>query len=170
MLLKLLQSTYQQIRKTQQWPQDWKKSVFIPIPRNGSAKECSSYQTISLISHVNKVMHKIFKARFHQYFQMYKLDLEKTGTRDQIANIRWNIQKAREFQKNIYFCFINWAKAFHCVDHKKLWKILKEVGIPDHLTCLLKNLYVGQEATAWILHGKTDWLKIRKGVLQGCIF
>ena len=123
MLLKLLQSTYQQIRKTQQWPQDWKKSVFIPIPRNGSAKECSSYQTISLISHVNKVMHKIFKARFQQYFQMYKLDLEKTGTRDQIANISWIIEKAREFQKNIYFCFIEYAKAFDYVDHNKLLNI-----------------------------------------------
>ena len=97
--VKVLHLICQQIWKAQQWPQDWKKSVFIPIPRNGSAKECSSYQTISLISHVNKVMHKIFKARFQQYFQMYKLDLEKTGTRDQIANIRWNIQKAREFQK-----------------------------------------------------------------------
>ena len=86
--VKVLQSTSQQIRKTQQWPQDWKRSVFIPIPIKGSAKKCSSYQTISLISHVNKVMHKIFKARFQQYFQMYKLNLEKTGTRDQTANIR----------------------------------------------------------------------------------
>ena len=80
-------------------------------------------------------------------FQMFKLVLEKTGTRDQIANIRWIIEKAREFQKNIYFCFIDFAKAFDCVDHNKLWKILKEMGIPDHLTCLLRNLYAGQEAT-----------------------
>ena len=80
-------------------------------------------------------------------FQMFKLVLEKTGTRDQIANIRWIIEKAREFQKNIYFCFIDFAKAFDCVDHNKLWKILKEMGIPDHLTCLLRNLYADQEAT-----------------------
>ena len=91
------------------------------------------------------------------------------GTRDQIANIRWIIEKAREFQKNIYFCFIDYAKAFDCVDHKKLWKILKEMGIPDHLTCVLRNLYAGQEATVRTGHGTTDWFQIGKGVCQGCI-
>ena len=91
------------------------------------------------------------------------------GTRDQIANIRWIMEKAREFQKNIYFCFINYAKAFDCGDHNKLWKILKEMGIPDHLTCLLRNLYAGQEATLGTGHGKTDWFQIGKGVCQGCI-
>ena len=91
------------------------------------------------------------------------------GTRDQIANIRWIIEKAREFQKNIYFCFIDYAKAFDCVDHNKLWKILQEMGIPDQLTCLLRNLYVGQEATFRTKYGTTDWFQIRKGVCQGCI-
>ena len=91
------------------------------------------------------------------------------GTRDQIANIHWIIKETREFQKNIYFCFIDYAKAFHCVDHHKLWKILKEMGIPDHLTCLLRNLYAGQEATVRTGHGRTDWLQIGKGVRQGCI-
>ena len=91
------------------------------------------------------------------------------GTRDQIANIRWIVERAREFQKNIYFCFIDYAKAFDRVDHNKLWKILKEMGIPDHLTCLLRNLYAGQEATVRTEHGTTDWLKIGKGVWQGCI-
>ena len=91
------------------------------------------------------------------------------GTRDQIANICWIIKKAREFQKNIYFCFLNYAKAFDCVDHNKLWKILREMGIPDHLTCLLKNLYASQEATVKTGHGTTDWFQIRKGVCQGCI-
>ncbi|MES9294336.1 reverse transcriptase domain-containing protein [Cutibacterium acnes] len=91
------------------------------------------------------------------------------GTRDQIANICWIIEKAREFQKNIYFCFIDYAKAFGCVDHNKLWKILKEVGIPDYLTCLLGNLYAGQEATVRTRHGTTDWFQIEKGVHQGCI-
>ena len=91
------------------------------------------------------------------------------GTRDQIANIHWIIEKAREFQKNIYFCFIDCAKAFDSVDHNKLWKILKEVGIPDHLSCLLRNLYAGQEATVRTGHRTTDWFKIGKGVLQGCI-
>ena len=91
------------------------------------------------------------------------------GTRDQIANIRWIMEKARELQKNIYFCFIDYAKAFDCVDHNKLWKILKEMGIPDHLTCLLRNLYSGQEATVRTGHETTDWFQIGKGVRQGCI-
>ena len=91
------------------------------------------------------------------------------GTRDQVANIRWIIDKAREFQKNIYFCFIDYAKDFDCVDHNKLWKILKEMGIPDHLTCLLRNLYAGQEATVRTGHGTTDGFQIGKGVCQGCI-
>ena len=91
------------------------------------------------------------------------------GTRDQTANIRWIVEKAREFQRNIYFCFIDCAKAFDCVDHNKLWKILQEMGIPDHLTCLLRNLYSGQEATVRTRHRTTDWFQIRKGVCQGCI-
>ena len=91
------------------------------------------------------------------------------GTRDQIVNIHWIIEKAREFQKNIYFCFIDSAKAFDCVDHNKLWKILKEMGIPDHLTCLLRNLYADQETTVRTGHGTTDWFQIGKGVCQGCI-
>ena len=91
------------------------------------------------------------------------------GTRDQIANIQWIIKKAREFQENIYFCFIDYAKAFECVDHNKLWKILKEMGIPDHLTCLLRNLYAGQEATVRTGHGTTDWFQNGKGVHQGYI-
>ena len=91
------------------------------------------------------------------------------GTRDQIVNICWIIKKVRKFQKNIYFCFIGYAKAFDCVDHNKLWKILKEMGIPDHLTCLLRNLYAGQEATVRTVHGTTDWFQIGKGVCQGCI-
>ena len=92
------------------------------------------------------------------------------GTRDQIANIRWIIEKARELQKNIYFCFIDYAKAFDCVDHNKLCKTLKDMGIPDNLTCLLRNVYAGQEQTVRTGHGTTDWLQIGKGVRQGCIF
>ena len=91
------------------------------------------------------------------------------GTRDQIVNIHWIIKKSREFQKNIYFCFIDYAKAFDCVDHNKLYKILKEMGIPDHHTCVLRNLYAGQEATVGIEHGTIDWFQIRKGVHQSCI-
>ena len=91
------------------------------------------------------------------------------GTRDQIANISWIIKKARGFQKDLYFCFIDYAKAFDCVDHNKMWKIMKEMGIPDHLTCLLRNLYAGQEATVRNGHGTTDWFQIGKGLCQGCI-
>ena len=102
-------------------------------------------------------------------FQMFKLVLGKAEETDQTANIHWIIKKAREFQKNIHFCFIDYAKAFDCVDHNKLWEILKETGIPDHLTYLLRNLYAGQEATVRTRHGTTDWFQIGKGVRQGCI-
>ena len=101
-------------------------------------------------------------------FQMFKLVLEK-AEEPEIANICWIIKKAREFQKNIYFCFIDYAKVFDCVDHNKLWKILKDMGIPDHLSCLLRNLYAGQEATVRTGHGTKDWFQIGKGVRQGCI-
>ena len=100
---------------------------------------------------------------------MLKLDLEKTETRDQIANIHWIIKKARVFQKNIYFCFIDYAKTFDCMDHNKPWKILQEMGIPDHLTYLLRNLYASQEVTVRTGHATTDWFQIGKGVCQGCI-
>uniref|UniRef100_A0A4W2FVR0 RNA-directed DNA polymerase n=1 Tax=Bos indicus x Bos taurus TaxID=30522 RepID=A0A4W2FVR0_BOBOX len=160
--------------ETQQWPQDWKRSVFIPIPKKGNAKECSNYHTIALISHASKVMLKILQARLQQYVNRGLPDVQAgfrkgRGTRDQIANIRWIMEKAREFQKNIYFCFIDYAKAFDCVDHNKLRKILKEMGIPDHLICLLRNLYAGQEATVRTGHGTTDWFQVRKRVRQGCI-
>ena len=172
--MQVLHSIYQQIWKTQQGPQDSKRSVFIPIRKKGNANECSNYHTIALISHASKVMFKILQARLQQYTNHELPDVQAEfrkgrGTRDQIANIRWIIEKAREFQKNIYFCFIDYAKAFDCVDHKKLWKILREMGILGHLTCLLRNLYAGQEATVRIGHGTTDWFQIRKGVCQGCI-
>ena len=137
------------------------KVVFTPIPKKGNAKECSKYRTIALISQASKVMRKILQARLQQYVNHELPDFQagfRKGrrTRDQIANICWIIEKAREFQKSIYFCFIDYAKAFDCVDNNKLWKILKEMGIPDHLTCLLRNLYAGQEATVRNGHGTTD--------------
>ena len=137
--VKVLHSICQQIWETQQWPWDWKRSVFIPIPKKGSAKEGSNYHTITLISHASKVMLKILQARLQQYVNCELPDVQAgfrkgRGTRDQIANIHCIIEKAREFQKNIYFCFIDYAKASDCVDHSKLRKILQEMGIPDHLT------------------------------------
>ena len=172
--VKVLHSICQQIWKAQQWPQDWKRSVFIPIPKKGNAKECSNYCTITLISHASKIMLKILQARFQQYMNHECPDIQacvRKGrrTRDQIANIRWIIEKAREFQKNIYFCFTDYAKAFDCVDHSKLWKLLKEMRIPDHLSCLFINLYAGQEATVRTGHGTADWFQIGKAVSQGCI-
>ena len=133
--VKVLHSVGQQIWKTQQWPQDWKRSIFIPIPKKGNAKECSNYCTIELISHTNKVMLKILQERLQQYMNRELPDVQaafRKGRRtiDQIANICWIIEKAREFQKNM--CLIDYAKAFGCVDHNKLWKILQEMGLPDH--------------------------------------
>ena len=135
-----------------------KRSVFIPIPKKGNAKECSNYHNIALVSYASKVMLKILQARLQQYVNRELLDVQAgfrkgRGTRDQIANIRWIIEKEGEFQKNIYFCFIDYGKAFDCVDHNKLWKILKEMGIPDQLICLFRNLYAGQEATVRPGHG-----------------
>ena len=167
--VKVLHSVYQQIWKTQQWPQDWKRSLFIPIPKKGNAKERSNYCTVALISHTSKVMLKILQARLQQYVNHELPDVQARfrkgrDTSDEIANICWIIKTAREFQKNIYFCFIDYAKAFDCVDYNKLWKILKEMGTPYHLTCLLRNLYAGQEATVRTGHGTTDWFQIGKGV------
>ena len=169
----MLHSICQQTWKTYLWPQDWKRSVFIPIPKKRSAKECSNYHTIALISHASKIMLKILQARLQQHVKYELPDVQagfrkSRGTRDQIANIRWIIKKAREFQKSIYFCFTDYTKAFDCVGHNKLWKILKEMGIPDHLTCLLRNLYAGQKATMRTGHGR-NWFQIGKGVRQGCI-
>ena len=137
-------------------------------------EECSNYRTIALISHASKVMLKIRQARLQQYVNRELPDVQAgfrkgRGTRDQIANIRWIMEKAREFQKSIYFCFFDYAKAFDYVDHNELWKILKEMGIPDPLICLLRNLYAGQEAPVRTGHGTTDWFQIGKGVHQGCI-
>ena len=156
-----MHSICQQIWKAQQWPQNWKRSVFILISKKSNAKECSNYCTIALISHTSKVMLNILQVRLQQYVNHELPDVQagfRKGkeTRDQIVNIHWIIKKAREFQKNTYFYFIDYAKAFSCVDPNKLWKILKEMGIPDHLFCLLRNLYAGQEETVRTGHGTID--------------
>jgi len=158
--VKVLHSICQQIWKTQRWPQDWKRSVFIPIQKKDNAKECSNDHTIALISHASKVMLKILQVRLQQYvnWELPNVQAEfRKGreTTDQIVNICWILAKAREFQKNIDFCFIDYAKAFDCVEHNKL-KNSSEMEIPDHLICLLRNLYAGQEATVRTGHGTTD--------------
>ena len=132
--------------RTKKW------SVFIPIPKKGNAKECSNHHTTAFISHTSKLMLRILQARLQQYMNRELPNVQAgfrkcRGIRDQVANIRWIIEKAREFQKNIYFCFTGYTKAFDYVDHNKLWKILKEMEIPDHLSCFLRNLYADQEAS-----------------------
>ena len=154
--IKMLHSVCQQIWKTQQWPRDWKRSVFIPIPKKGNAKECSNHHTIELISHAIKVMLKILQARLQKYMNRELPDVQAgfrkgRATRDQISNICWIIEKAREFQKKHLHGFMTTPHPY-CVDHNKLWKILQEMKIPDHLTCLLRNLYADQEATV-----RTGW-------------
>ena len=171
--VKVLHSICQQIWKTQQWPQDWKRSVFIPIPKKGNVKEWSNYCTIALIPHTSKVMLKILQARLQQYVNCELPDVQASfrkgrGTRDQIANIYLIIEEAREFQKKTSIsALLTMPKPL--MDHNNLWKILKEMGIPDHLTCLLRNLYAGQETRVRTGHGTTDWFQIGKGVHQGYI-
>ena len=141
---------------------------------HSNPKECSNYHTIALISHASRVMLKIPQARLQQYMNSEIPDdqaeyMKGTGIRDQTANIHWITEKAREFQKNIYLCFIDYSKSFDCVDNNKLWDILKEMGIPDHLTCLLRNLHTDQEARVKTGHVTSDWFQIGKGVHKGCI-
>ena len=141
------------------------KVSFHPNPKERQCQKCSNYHTIALISYTNKVMLKILQDRFQQYMNWEFPDVQAgfrkgRGSRDQIANILWIIEKAREFQKNSHFCFIDYTKTIDSVDHNKLWKIPKEMGIPDHLTCLLRNLYAGQEATVRTRQGATDLLQI----------
>ena len=150
------------------------KVSFHSNPKERQCPKCSNYHTIALISHATKVMLKTLRVRLQQYVKCELPDVQAgfgkgRGNRDQIASIHWIIKKAREFQKNIYFCFVDYAKVFECVNHIKLWKILKKMGIPDHLICLLRNFYAGQEATVRTGHGTTDWFQIGKGVHQGCI-
>ena len=156
--IKVLHSICQQIWKTQQWPQDWKRSILIPVPKKDSAKECANRRTVALISHANKVVLKILHATLQHYADQELPDVQagfrkERGNRDEISNIRWIIEKAGEFQRNLYLCFIDYPKAFDCVDHTV--ETLKEMVIPDHLTCLLRNLYVDQETTVRTPHGTT---------------
>jgi len=170
--VKVLHSICQQIWKTQQRPQDWKRSVFTPIPKKGNAKECSNYRTIALISHVSKVTLKILQARLQQYMNYEFPDVEARfrkgrGIRDQIANIQCIIKKVRELQKNIYFCFIDYAQAFDCGSQQTVENSSRDGNTrpPD----LPPEKSAGQETTVRTGHRTTDWFQIRKGVCQSCI-
>ena len=171
--MKVLHSICQQIWKSQQWPQDWKRSVFIPIPKKGNAKEFSNYRTVALISHASKVMLKILQVRLQQFVDRELPDVQAgfrkdRGTRDQIANIRGSSKKQESSRKTSISALLTMSKPL-TVWITINWKILPEMGIPDHLTCLLRNLYAGQEAIIRTGHGTTDWFQIGKGVYQGCI-
>ena len=171
--VKVLHSICQQIWETQQWPQDWKRSVFIPIPKKGNAKEYSNYRTIALISHASKVMLKILQARLRKYMNHELPDVQAgcrkgRGTRDQMATSAGSSKNQESSRKTSISALLTTPKPF-IVYITTNWKILKEMGIPDHLTCLLRNLYAGQEATVRTGHGTTDWFQIGKGVRQGCI-
>ena len=150
------------------------KVSFHSNPKEGQCQRMFNYCAIALISHNSKLMLKILQARRQLYMNQELPDVKAgyrkgRGTRDQIVNIHWIIGKARELQKNIYFSFIDYTKAFDCVDYNKLWKILKQMGISDHITCLLQHLYAGQETAVRTRHGTMDWFQIGKGVCQGCI-
>ena len=171
--VKVLHSTCQQIWKTKQWPQDWKRSVFILIPKKGNAKECSDYRTIELLSHISKVMLKFSKPDFNSVwtvkFLMFKLDLEKTKETEikLLTSIR-SSKKQESSRKTSTSALLTIPKPL-TVWITTNWKILKEMGIPGHLTCVLRNLYAGQEATVRTGHETTDWFQTGKGVYQGCI-
>ena len=161
------------LEKNQSSPQDWKRSVFIPIPKKANTKECSNECTIALISHASKIMLKILQFRLQQCLIHELPDVPAgfrkcRGTRDRIANICWIITKAREFQNNVYICFLTMPQPL-TLNHNKLWKILKEMGIPDHLTCLWRNLYASQKTTVRTGYGIRGWFQIGKGVHHGCI-
>ena len=171
---KVLHSICQQIWKTQQWPQDRKRSIFISIPKKDNAKKWLNYFTIALISHEGKQkMFKILQARLQQYVNWELLDVQdgfRKGrrTRDQIGNTHWIIEKARVPERYILL-LIDYAKAFDCVNHNKLWTILQDIGIPDHLACLLRKLYACQKVRVTTEHGTMDWFQIGKGACQACI-
>ena len=165
--VKVPHSIWQQIWKTQQQPQDWTRSAFIPVPKKGNAKECSNYCTIVHVSHASNVMLKILQARLQRYVNQELPDVQAGFRKAEEPEIKLptspgSQKKQENSRKNIYFCFVDYTKAFDCVDHHKLWKILKELGIPDPLTCLLRNLYASQEATVRTGHGTTEWFQIRK--------
>ena len=172
--VKLMHNICQKIWTTKQWPKDWKRSIFIPIPKKGDRRECSNHRTIALISHASKIMLKILQGRMKQHVDQ-EIPAEQAGfvkgrgTRDQIANLRWTIEKAQEYQKPLFLCFIDYTKAFDCIKYHILWKVLQQMGIPQHLVELIKNLYEDQEAAVRTPFGLTEWFNIQKGVRQGCI-
>ena len=143
---------------TTEWPQDWKQSVYLPLPKKGDSRECSNNRTIALLTQGSKVLLQILHWKLEPYMER-EMPVEQAGfqkgrgTRDHIANLRWMMEVSREYQKNVHLCFIDYSKAFDCIDHNKLWLSLRSMGILEHLIVLMKNLYEGQEATVHTSHG-----------------
>ena len=173
-MIKVITSLCNKVWTSKIWPKDWKKSIYIPIFKKGDKKECSNYRTIALISHTSKILLRIIQNRLEPFI-MPNLPDEQAGfrkgrgTRDHIANMRTIMEKMREFKKRLYLCFIDYSKAFDCVDHHRLWIILQQIGVPTHLIVILRNLYEDQKATIRTEFGETEEISIGKGVRQGCI-
>jgi hypothetical protein len=164
----------QQIWKSNVWLQEWRRSIFLPLLIKGDLRLCSIYRTIALVPHASKILLKIIQGRLATYIKREISEeqagfREGRGTRDQIANIRWVLEIAMEYGKTIFICFINYSKAFDCVDHSRLWNTLRSVGVPEHLIILIKSLYTKQEAAVRTEYGNTEWLEVRNGVRQGCV-
>ena len=172
--VKVMTGLCNSIWKRKEWPTDWMKSVYVPIYQKGDKQECGNYRTIALSSHASKVLLRIIQRRL-EVFIIPELPIEQAGfrrgrgTRDHIANLRWMMEKAREHQRDLYMCFVDYNKAFDCVDHEILWVILRDMGVPVHLIVLLRRLCTNQEATVTTEFGETDNIDIVKGVRQGCI-
>ena len=157
-----------------EWPSDWEKSIFVPILKKGDARECGNYRTIALISHTSKILLKIIHKRMESTMEREMPENQagfrkRRGTRDHIANLRWLMERQREFGQDVHLCFIDYSKAFDCINHARMWKTLRSMGIPMHLIVLLKNLYENQVAVVRTEHGDTLCFQIKKGVRQGCI-
>ena len=172
--IKIITILCRKIWDTSEWPTDWKRSIYIPLPKKGDTRICSKNRTIALISLTSKILLKIIQRRIEPYMER-EIAKEQAGfkkgrgTRDHINDIRWIQEKCHEFGQPLYLCFIDYSKAFDCVDHEKLWLALREIGIPEHLINIMYSLYNRQEATVRTEKGNTEWLNIGKGVRQGCI-
>ena len=172
--IKVLTAICQQIWIKRIWPKQWKESIYVPIPKKGYPRICSNNRTIALISHASKVMLKVIQHRLDIYMKQ-EMAIEQTGftkgrgTRDQISNLRWIMERSTEYQRPIYMCFIDYSKAFDCVDHLTLWNMMEEMGVPEHMVQVIRSLYANHEAKVRTEYGDTESFSIGKGVRQGCV-
>jgi len=158
----------QQIWESTLWPQEWRRSIFLPLPEKGDMRLCSNYTTIALIPHASKIPLRIIQARLATYIER-EIPEEKAGfrkgrkTRNRIVNIRWILERTREYGKTIFMCYIDYSKAFDCVDHSRLWNTLRNMGVTEHVIALIRSLYANQEVAVRTEYGETEWFEERKG-------